>query len=109
GGGGWVGFSRVTFGFSDQPVYTVDNPDGDGRTYSVAETFIQATYGQNFSDRFSAGVSFKVISDELGDTKASAFAVDFGTNFHATVGDRRIRAALVLPTRGCALQPAGPG
>lgn len=109
GGARSVGFSLGTFGFSDQPVYTVDNPDGDGRTYSVAETFIQATYGQNFSDRFSAGVSFKVISDELGDTKASAFAVDFGTNFHATVGDRPIRAAFVLQNLGSPLKHDGAG
>jgi len=102
-----VGFSAGTFGFSDQPVYTVDNPDGDGRTYSVAETFIQASYGQNFSDRFAAGFSFKVISDELGDTKATAVAVDFGTNFHATIGDRPIRAAFVLQNLGSSLKHDG--
>jgi len=102
-----VGLSLGTFGFSDQPVYTVDNPDGDGRTYSVAETFIQATYGQNFSDRFSAGFSVKVISDELGDTKASAVAVDFGTNFHATVGDRPLRAGFVIQNLGSPLKHDG--
>jgi hypothetical protein len=104
-----VGFSLGTFGFSDQPVYTVDNPDGDGRTYSVAETFIQASYGQNFSDRFSAGFSFKFINDKLGETRAGAFAVDFGTNFHATIGERPIRAAFVLQNLGSQLKHDGPG
>src|SRR5207245_8324252 len=51
GGARAVGLSLGTFGFSDQPVYTVDQPDGTGQTYSVAETFVQATYGQNFSDQ----------------------------------------------------------
>src|SRR2546429_3611382 len=76
GGARAVGLSLGTFGFSDQPVYTVDQPDGTGQTYSVAETFVQATYGQNLSDRFSAGFSVKFINDKLADTRAGAFAVD---------------------------------
>jgi len=109
GGARSVGLSAGTFGFSDQPVYTVDAPDGDGRTYSVAETFLAGTYAQNFSDRFSAGFSFKFISDKLGETKAGAFAVDFGTSFHATVGGRPIRAAFVLHNLGSQLKHDGSG
>ncbi|PYO85663.1 MAG: hypothetical protein DMD65_00360 [Gemmatimonadetes bacterium] len=109
GGARAVGLSLGTFGFSDQPVYTVDQPDGTGQTYSVAETFVQATYGQNFSDRFSAGFSVKFINDKLADTRAGAFAVDFGTNFHATIGERPIRAAFVLQNLGSQLRHDGPG
>ncbi len=109
GGARSIGLSGGTFGFSDQPVYTVDNPDGDGRTYSVAETFFAATYGQNFSDRFSAGFTVKFINDQLADTRAAAFAVDFGTNFHATVGERPIRAAFVLQNLGSQLRHDGSG
>ncbi len=105
-----VGLSIGTFGFGDQPVYTVDDPDGQsGRTYSVAETFAAATYGQNFSDRFSAGVSMKFISDKLGDTRGFAFAVDFGTNFHATIGQRPLRAAFVIQNLGSSLRHDGGG
>ena len=93
GGSRALGVSVGTFGFSDQPVYTVDQPEGTGETYSVAETFIAGTYSQNFSDRFSAGFTAKLISDKLGKTAATGFAVDFGTNFHATVGQRPIRGA----------------
>jgi hypothetical protein len=104
-----VGLSLGTFGFSGQPIYTVDQPDGTGETYSVAETFVQGSYSQNFSDRFSAGFSVKFINDKLGDTRAGAFAVDFGTNFHATIGDRPIRAAFVLQNLGSQLKHDGPG
>lgn len=109
GGARALGFSAGTFGFSGQPVYTVEDPDGDGRTYSVAETFLQATYSQNFSDRFSAGLNLKVITDKLGSTSATAFAVDFGTNFHAMVGERPIRAAFVIQNLGSALAHSGSG
>ncbi len=102
-----VGVSLGTFGFSDQPVYTIDNPDGDGRTYSVSETYVGFTYGQNFSDRFSAGLTAKFISDGLGQTNGSAFAVDFGTSFHAMIGARPIRAAFVLQNLGSSLKHDG--
>ena len=59
--------SLGTFGFKDQPVYTVDLPDGTGATYSVSETYIGLTYAENFSDRFSAGFTAKGVFDQLGE------------------------------------------
>jgi hypothetical protein len=107
GGQRAVGLSVAGFGFGDQPVYTIQNPEGDGRVYDVSESYIAGTYAQNFSDRFSAGISVKYISDELGSAKASAFAVDFGTNFHALVGQRPLRAAFVIQNLGSTLAHKG--
>jgi hypothetical protein len=109
GGTRVIGLSGGSFGFSDQPVYTLENPDGTGETYSVAETFLAATYSQNFSDRFSAGFTAKLINDQLGATKASGFAVDFGTNFHAMIGERPIRTAFVIQNLGTNLRHDGSG
>ncbi len=107
GGSRAVGVSVGSFGFSDQPVYTLEDPDGTGETYSVAQTFIAATYSQNFSDRFSAGFTAKMVTDHLGSTSANGFAVDFGTNFHAMIGDRPIRAAFVIQNLGTNLRHDG--
>jgi len=107
GGSKAVGLSVGSFGFSDQPVYTLEDPDGSGETYSVAETFIAATYSQNFSDRFSAGFTAKMVNDHLGSTSATGFAVDFGTNFHAMIGERPIRAAFVIQNLGTNLRHDG--
>jgi hypothetical protein len=102
-----VGFSLGSFGFANQPVYTLEAPDGDGTSYSVRQTFLSATMAQNFSDRFSAGLSLKFINDRLGTAKASGVAVDFGTNFHASVGARPIRASFVIQNLGTNLQHSG--
>ena len=107
GGARALGVSIGTFGFSGQPVYTLDQPDGTGETYSVSQTFVAGTYSQNFSDRFSAGFTAKLISDKLGLTSASAFALDFGTNFHASVGQRPIRGAFVIQNLGTNLKHNG--
>jgi hypothetical protein len=109
GGARAVGLQVGTFGFSDQPVYTVENPEGDGSTYSVAQTFVGLTYAQSFSDRFSAGITGKFISDKLASTSGTGFAVDFGTNFHAMVGPRPIRASFVIQNLGSTIQHSGSG
>src|SRR6266513_3702444 len=89
------------------PIYTLADPEGNGRTYGVRQTFISGTLSQNFSDRFSAGVSLKFINDRLGTAKANGVAVDFGTNFHASVGERPIRASFVIQNLGTNLQHTG--
>lgn len=109
GGQRAFGIQAGTFGFSDQPVYTVQNPEGDGSTYSVAQTFVGLTYSQNFSDRFSAGITGKYISDRLAATSGSGFAVDFGTSFHAQIGSRPIRASFVIQNLGSSIQHDGSG
>ena len=108
GGSRAVGFSVGSFGFSDQPVYTVNDPTGSsGEHYSVSETFFAVTYSQQFSDRFAAGFTGKYISDRLGDVTGNAFAVDFGTSFHANLGGKAIRAAFTITNLGGSLQHTG--
>jgi hypothetical protein len=104
-----LGFHGASFGFADAPVYTLESPDGDGTVYGVAESYLGATYSQNFSDRFSAGITAKMIVDKLGRTSATGFAVDFGTSFHASVGPRPIRASFTIQNLGTTLQHDGPG
>ncbi len=109
GGSRAIGIQGGSFGFSDQPVYTLDDPDGNGQTYGVSETFLAATYSQNFSDRFAAGFTAKLISDKLGSTQGTGIAFDFGTNFHAMLGERPIRAAFVILNLGTNLRHDGSG
>lgn len=104
-----IGFQMGTFGFSDQPIYSVTSPDGDGSTYGVSETFYGLSFAQNFSDRFSAGITGKLINSKLAKVSASGFAVDFGTSFHALVAEKPIRASFVIANLGTSLQHSGVG
>ena len=107
GGARAFGVQLGTFGFSDQPVYTVDQPEGTGAVYSVSETFAGLTYAENFSDRFSAGITAKFVFDQLGDAKGSALAVDFGTNFHAMLSGHPVKFSFVLANLGSDLSYGG--
>ena len=109
GGSRTIGFQLGTFGFKDQPVFTEYQPDGTGATYSVNQTFIGATFAQNFSDRFSAGLTAKYVNDRLGTVSGSAFAVDFGTNFHASLNNHPVKFSFVLANLGSNLSYTGTG
>ena len=104
-----LGFQIGTFGFSDQPIYSLNAPEGDGSTYSVSESFYGLTYAQNFSDRFSAGLTAKVVTSKLAKTTATGFAVDFGTSFHALIAEKPIRASFVIANLGTQLTHQGVG
>lgn len=107
GGSKLFGVQIGTFGFKDQKVYTVDQPEGNGATYDVSETFIGLTYAQNFSDRFSAGLTAKYVSDGLGDASGSAFAFDFGTNFHSSLSGHPVKFSFVLSNLGTNISYSG--
>jgi hypothetical protein len=109
GGARTIGFQLGTFGFEDQPVYTEEAPDGTGGTYSVNQTFVGITFAQNFSDRFSAGITAKYVDDRLGTVSGNAFAVDFGTNFHATLNNHPVKFSFVLSNLGSNLTYEGTG
>lgn len=107
GGARSFGFQVGNLGFSGQPVYTADQPDGTGGTYSVSETFVGGTFSQNFSDRFSAGLTVKYIADKLGEVSGGAFGFDFGTSFHVTTAGRPLRASFVIQNLGTTLSYSG--
>jgi hypothetical protein len=107
GGTRAIGFQVGTFGFKDQPVYTPTQPEGTGSVYSVNETFVGMTLSQNFSDRFSAGLTAKGIFDQLGEANGSAFGVDFGTNFHSQLNGHPIQFSFVLSNLGTNLSYSG--
>jgi hypothetical protein len=107
GGTRAVGLQVGTYGFKDQPVYTVEQPEGTGSVYSVNETFAGLTLAQNFSDRFSAGITAKGVFDQLGEANGQAFAVDFGTNFHSQLSGHPIQFSFVLANLGTNLSYKG--
>ena len=109
GGSRSFGLQIGTFGFDNQPVYTMDQPDGTDTVYSVSQTFAGATFAQNFSDRFSAGITAKYVDDRLGTVSGKAFAVDFGTNFHASLNNHPVKFSFVLANLGSNLNYSGTG
>lgn len=110
GGEYGFGLSIANFGFSNQPVYTeVDQDNSSQLTYGVSETVIGLSFAHAFIDRFSGGITAKMISDQLGQSTAYGFAVDIGTNYHSELGGKPIAMSFVIQNLGTALKHSGSG
>ncbi|MGQ0560684.1 MAG: PorV/PorQ family protein [Gemmatimonadota bacterium] len=108
-GGEWgLGVSVSNFGFDDQPVFTEDAQDGNGETYSVSSTAVGITSSLQFSDRFSAGITGRLVTDQLARATATGFTVDFGTNYHGEVAGRPLRASFIIMNYGTSFTHSGP-
>jgi hypothetical protein len=110
GGEYGFGLSIANFGFSDQPVYTEVDPDNESQlTYGVSETVVGLSFAHSFIDRFSGGVTAKMISDQLGQSTAYGFAIDIGTNYHSEIGGKPISMSFVIQNLGTQLKHTGSG
>jgi hypothetical protein len=110
GGEYGFGISIANFGFSEQPVYTETDQNNDSQlTYGVSETVVGLSFAHAFIDRFSGGVTGKLISDQLGQSSAFGFAVDIGTNYHSELGGRPISMSFVIQNLGTQLKHSGAG
>lgn len=110
GGEYGFGISISNFGFSDAPVYTETDQDNLSElTYGVSQTAIGLSFAHAFIDRFSGGFTIKLINDKLGQTSASGFALDVGTNYHAELAGKPIALAFVIQNLGSTLQHTGAG
>jgi hypothetical protein len=94
-------------------VYTEADPTNlSGETFGVSSTVAGLSFAHAFIDRFTAGLTLKFITDDLatgslGGATASAFAIDFGTNFHSELGGRPIRLSFVVQNLGSKLSHDG--
>jgi hypothetical protein len=59
-------------------VRTVENPQGTGERYTVADVAVGLGFSRRVSDRFSAGLHVKYIQESIWHSSMSAMAVDFG-------------------------------
>lgn len=78
---GSIGLSFKSFDFGDIPVTTNELPDGTGATYSPTFLTIGLTYSKLLTDRVSIGTNIKLVSENIGNTNASGFAIDAGVQY----------------------------
>ncbi len=79
---GFMGFSLISLLSGDIERTTLDQPTGTGETYTANEFAFSATYSRSFTDKFSMGISFKVIYQELAELSARGWAMDVGATYN---------------------------
>jgi len=73
--------SVIVFSMDEMEITTEENPNGTGRFFDAQDVMVGITYARNLTDRFSVGVSTKLISQQIWNETASGFAFDIGTRY----------------------------
>ena len=75
---GTIGVSAHFFSSGEIEETTLLQPDGTGRTFSADDFALGLTFSRRITNRFSTGVTVKLIQESLAKEKASAVAVASG-------------------------------
>jgi len=82
---GVIGFSGIGLFSGDIEITTVEEPEGTNETYTANEYAIGITYSTKLTDKFSAGVTLKLIHQGLAELSADGWAMDLGAVYNTKI------------------------
>jgi hypothetical protein len=92
---GVLGLSINSFSSGDIQETTILEPEGTESTYSASDIAAGISFGRQITDRFSAGLTLKYVSEQISTERASTVAIDIGSVFRTNfLNDMRIGFAL---------------
>ena len=109
-GANQLGVTVQAWDFGDIPLTTEDNPDVDDNTptWSASNVSVGVNYARIFTDRISAGVTAKVVSERMAeDLNATGIGFDAGMNY--IVGESGLRFGVSLKNFGPSMSYTGDG
>lgn len=83
--GGVVGVSGLALLSGDIEVTTVEEPDGTGEDYSANDYAFGLSYATNLTQKFSVGVSGRMISQSIAELSATSWSLDVGAIYRIGV------------------------
>ncbi|MFQ6608174.1 MAG: PorV/PorQ family protein [Fidelibacterota bacterium] len=101
----FVGFSMGILHMSPMEETTELMPHGTGNYFVYQDRFLALTYSTSLSDRFSFGITFKQVSENLAGNLMQTVMMDLGT-FYWT-GYKTLRFSAVLSHFGPNAKPEG--
>ncbi|RMG61010.1 MAG: hypothetical protein D6715_14430 [Calditrichaeota bacterium] len=78
---GTIGFSLTSLTMDDMEVTTIDEPDGTGQLFNASDFAASLTYAMRLTDRFSIGLTGRVIRQIIWQMDAVGFGVDIGVHY----------------------------
>jgi hypothetical protein len=96
--GGHLGLGYYGLDAGDIPRTTYSYPYGDGTTFGAKDYALSVSYGRFLTDRFSVGMTFKVVDELLETERASGWAADVGTIYNT--GFRNFKITMMISNFG---------
>jgi hypothetical protein len=69
----------------DIPITTIDKPEGTGSNYSVNDIVVGFSFAGFLTDRFSFGITAKLVQNSFSSLSSTGLAFDVGTNFETGI------------------------
>jgi hypothetical protein len=106
---GTLGFSLKALNFGDIPVTTNADMDGEtGQTFNPLFFTLGVTYAKRLTDAIQFGVTGKLVSEKIDRASGSAWAFDFGIQYHQVGGVAGLSLGLAVKNIGTNLKYTGP-
>jgi hypothetical protein len=105
---GVLGLQVTAMSFGEIENTTIELPEGGQGTYSPLFFNMGLSYAKQFSQRINAGITFKVIHEEITNVSADGIALDAGVNYTTDIHDE-IKFGIALRNVGPAMKYKGSG
>lgn len=92
---GIMGLNVTSLSTPDEPVRTVERPEGTGELFNSNDLALGLTFARQLTDRFSIGGSVKFIRQNIWHMSAGAVALDIGALFTTPFKNVRLGASIV--------------
>ncbi len=92
---GILGLNLVSLSAPDEPVRTVERPEGTGELFNSNDLALGVTFARQLTDRFSIGGTVKFIRQNIWHMSAGAVALDIGALFTTPFKNVRLGASIV--------------
>ena len=91
---GSFGLHVVSFRIPEEPVRTVQNPDGTGQYFDASSISLGLSFAKNLTDRFSIGVTGKFIQESIFNVTARGAALDLGVLYNTPIKNLTLGASI---------------
>lgn len=105
--GGVVGLSAIAFLSGEIEITTVEEQEGTGEKYSANDFAVGISYARMMTDKFTAGVTLKLVNQNIHEVSAYGWALDLGGTYNT--GLRNLRLGFVIQNFGPDLRYSGEG
>ena len=100
-----LGISALALSTAPMEITTEYRPDGTGEYFNYGDVLLGITYAQRMTDRFSFGITTKVVEEQLADLYMRGYMFDLGT-FYRT-GFRDLNFGVAFLNFGQPARPEG--
>jgi hypothetical protein len=91
---GTFGLSVTAMDYGEEPVTTVEQPEGTGEMYAALDLAVAVHYARALTDRFAVGGTVKMVRQQIWNESANGAAIDLGVTYRTDYRGLTIGMAL---------------